>query len=62
MKQDTESRKMATFAHPLDNGVNSSQPETSGYQQPAPLISTFLTTRTFLLEYVIGGWLTFSLR
>ena len=27
-------------------------------QQPAPLISTLLTTRTFLLEYVIGGWLT----
>ena len=27
-------------------------------QQPAPLISTLLTTRTFLLEYVIGGRLT----
>ena len=30
-------------------------------QQPAPLISTLLTTRTFLLEYVIGGGLTLFL-
>ena len=60
MKQDTETRRMATFAHPLANGVNRSQPEPLQPQQPAPLISTLLTTRTFLSEYVIVGGLTLS--
>lgn len=56
-KQDTESRGVVTPAHPLGNGVNSSQPETSSHQQPA-LSQTIPPNHAIVCDFLSLGGLT----